>query len=49
MLTFHELQLEINRAQSKLQRQERAVEQTKKLIDGLNQLQQQGEKKSPAK
>lgn len=45
MLTFHEVQLEINRAESKLQRQERAVEQTRKLIAGLKELQQRGEAK----
>jgi len=49
MLTFHEIQMELNRAESKLQRQTRAVEQTNKLIEGLKQLQQQAEKKTPAK
>jgi len=45
MLTFHEIQMEINRAESKLIRQTRAVEQTQKLIQGLKELQERGEKK----
>jgi len=45
MLTFHEIQLEINRAESKLIRQTRAVEQTQKLIAGLKELQARGESK----
>jgi len=49
MMTFHEIQMEINRAEAKLVRQQHAVTQTTKLIDGLKQLQQLGEKKSPAK
>jgi len=45
MLTFHEIQMEINRAESKLIRQTRAVEQTQKLIAGLKELQERGETK----
>lgn len=45
MLTFHEIQMEINRAESKLIRQTRAVEQTQKLIAGLKELQERGEPK----
>jgi len=45
MLTFHEIQQEINRAESKLIRQTRAVEQTQKLIEGLKSLQTRGESK----
>jgi len=44
MLTYQEIQLEINRAESKLIRQTRALEQTKRLIEGLKQLQERGEK-----
>lgn len=45
MLTFHEIQAEINRSEAKLLRQERAVAQTRKLIEGLKQLQEAGEPK----
>lgn len=45
MLTFHEIQMEINRAEAKLARQTRAAEQTQKLIAGLKELQERGDKK----
>jgi len=45
MLTYHEIQLEINRSEAKLARQTRAVEQTEKLIAGLKELQERGEPK----
>jgi len=45
MLTFHDIQVEINRAESKLIRQRRSVEQTEKLIAGLKELQERGEPK----
>jgi len=43
MLTFHEIQLELNRQDAKLRRQEQAVAQTKKLIESLKQLQDNGD------
>lgn len=48
-MTFHEIQAEINRLESKLTRQERAVEQTRKLMESLQSLQNAGEPKTPAK
>lgn len=48
-MTFHEIQAEINRLETKLQRQRRVAEQTDKLIESLRQLQTAGEPKAPAK
>jgi len=48
-MTFHEIQMEINKAESKLIRQRRNVEQTEKLIAGLKELQQRGEPKEGKK
>lgn len=45
MLSFHEIQAEIGRQEAKLERQQKAVEQTAKLIAGLRELQEQGSKK----
>jgi len=43
-MTFHEIQLEINRLEQKADRQERTAAQTRKLITSLKELQTQGEK-----
>jgi len=42
-MTFHEYQLEINRLEAKLERQQRTALQTTKLLESLRQLQAQGE------
>lgn len=44
-LTFHELQLEINRLEAKEKRQEATLARTRKLIHSLKQLQRKGEPK----
>jgi len=49
MMTFHEIQAEINRLEAKAERQERTAQNTRKLIASLRELQQNGDKppKSP--
>jgi len=43
-MTYHEIQLEINRLESKAERQQRSADQTRKLITSLKELQTAGEK-----
>lgn len=44
-MTYHELQLEINRQESKRDRQARSLAQTEKLIESLKALQASGDTK----
>lgn len=45
MMTYHEVQLEINRLEAKAERQERTAAQTRKLIASLKALQNEEPKK----